>query len=86
MPPFTGVAVKFTTAPAQTVVDEADILTDAVTLCVIVTVIALEVTVGFVTQPAVEVITQVMTSPLFSDELLKVALLPPVLFPFTFHW
>jgi hypothetical protein len=86
VPPFVGVAVKVTLVPEQIVVAVADMLTLAVTLLFTVIVIAFEVAGLPLTQLALEVIMQVMTSPLTRALLLYVELLVPTLLPFFFHW
>jgi hypothetical protein len=52
LPPLTGEAVKVTAVPAHTVTEAGDILTEGVTVGLIVTVTALLVVVGLVTQVA----------------------------------
>jgi hypothetical protein len=47
---------------------------------------AFDVTVVVETQVALEVITQVTTSPLANVEVVKDALFVPAFVPFTFHW
>jgi hypothetical protein len=49
-------------------------------------VMAFDVTVVVETQVALEVITQVTTSPLANVEVVKDALFVPAFVPFTFHW
>ena len=68
VPPFTGVAVKLTIAPAHIVVADAVIDTLGVTAAFTVIVIGEAVAVGTVGQDAEEVITTVITSPLFNVE------------------
>jgi hypothetical protein len=63
-----GVGVKVTEVPAQTEAAEAAILTAGVTMGLTVMATELEVAVGLVAQPIVEVITQETTSPLFKAE------------------
>ena len=63
-----GVGVNVTGDPAQIEEDDAAILTAAVTLGLTVMATELEVAVGVVAQPIVEVITQETTSPLFKAE------------------
>ena len=71
MPPFVGVAVKVTLAPAQIVLPGlAAILTDGVTVDPTAIVIPLDVTVAGLAQPSEEVITTVTTSP-FANVLLE---------------
>jgi hypothetical protein len=62
VPPFVGVAVNVTLWPEHTVVAEADILTDGVTLEFTVIVIEFEVAGLPVTPLRLEVITQVTAS------------------------
>jgi hypothetical protein len=69
VPPFVGVAVKVTLVPEQIVVAVAEMLTLAVTLLFTVIVIAFEVAGLPLTQLALEVITQLITS-LFTNVLL----------------
>ena len=57
-----GVAVKITLVPEQIVVAVAPIVTDGITVGFTVTVIALDVAVGCVTQVNEEVMTTVITS------------------------
>jgi hypothetical protein len=70
VPPLVGVAVKVTLVPEQIVVTVAEMLTLAVTLLFTVIVIAFEVAGLPLTQLALEVIMQVMTSPLTRAMLL----------------
>ena len=63
-----GVGVNVTGDPAQIEEDDAAILTAGVTLGLTVMATELEVAVGVVAQPIVEVITQETTSPLFKAE------------------
>ena len=63
MPPFVGVAVKFTAVLLQTVVASAAITTDGVTLAETVMVIPLLVAVELVAQAALLVNCNVMMSP-----------------------
>lgn len=67
VPPFTGVAVKVTFAPAQIVVALADIETVGVTVDVTVMVMVFEVTVAGDAQDAVDVISQVTVAPLVNE-------------------
>jgi hypothetical protein len=69
VPPLVGVAVNVTLVPEQIVVAVADMLTLAVTLLFTVIVIAFEVAGLPLTQLALEVITQLITS-LFTNVLL----------------
>ena len=85
VPPFVGVAVKVTLAPAQIVVADAAILTLAGKFGFTFIVTALLVA-GFpVAHVAFEVITTVTTS--LSDKLVVVnaGLFIPAFVPFTFH-
>jgi hypothetical protein len=59
---LTAVAVNVTLAPAQIVVAEAEMLTDAATLGLTVIVIVLDVAGEPVTQDAFDVIAQVIAS------------------------
>ena len=70
-----GVGVNVTDVPAQIVVAEALIVTDGVTVAFTVIVTLLDVAVVGEAQAAVDVITQVTTSPFAKVELLYV---PPV--------
>ena len=85
-PPLVGVAVKVTLPPEHIVVEEAVMLTLAVTVGVTTIVIELEVAGLPVTQLALDVRTQLTTSLLFSVADEKVEELVPVFVPFTFHW
>ena len=79
-------AVKVILLPAQIDVDDAAILTDGVTELV-VTVMALDVAVGVVVQPALPVITTVTASLLFNAVVVKVVpVCPDTFVPFTCHW
>ena len=80
-----GVGVKVTFVPAQIVVADAATVTEGVTGALTLIVIPADVAVVGEAQLAVEVITQVTTSPLASAELVKVGLLVPVFAPFNFH-
>ena len=80
-----GVAVKVTLAPEHIVVEEAVMLTLAVTVGVTTIVIELEVAGLPVTQLAFDVRTQLTTSLLFSVADVKDEELVPALVPFTFH-
>ena len=77
MPPFVGVAVKVTVAPAQIVVELAAAVTAGVTLEVTAIVIGADVAVFVVVQVAVEVITTSNTSPLEIEVLAYVAAVAP---------
>ena len=85
MPPLIGVAVKVTKLPEHTEVAEADILTLTAWLAVTVMVILLDVAGLPVGQAIFEVSTQVTTSPLTSEDVVKEALFVPALLPFIFH-
>ena len=80
-----GVAVNVTDSPVQAGFCGVLIDTLAATLPVIVMVTALEVAGEPLTQGALEVRTQVTTSPLFKVDEVNVALLVPTFPPFTFH-
>ena len=87
VPPFVGVAVKFTAVPEHTVVLFAAIDTLGVTAVVTVTVTALLVAVVVEAQVALLVITTVITSPLAGVVNVYVDDVAPVMFtPFFFHW
>ena len=78
-------AVKVILLPAQIDVVDAAILTNGVTELA-VTVMALDVAVGVVVQPALLVITTVTTSLLFKVVVVKVTpVCPATLVPFTCH-
>ena len=80
-----GVAVKVTLAPEHIVVEEAVMLTLAVTVGVTTIVIELEVAGLPVAQPEFDVITQVTTSLFASVADVKVEELVPAFVPFIFH-
>ena len=80
-----GLAVNVTLEFEQIVVAEAEIITDGVTEVLTVIAIGVEVAVAGAAQVAVDVITQVTTSP-FINPLLEYELPVPTLLPFTFHW
>ena len=63
VPPFVGVAVKFTAVPEQTVVLLAAMLTDGVTAALITIVTALLVAVVVLAHAALLVKLNVITSP-----------------------
>ena len=86
MPPFVGLAVKVTFAPAHTVKEGVEMLTDGVTDGLTVMVMALETILFAEGQTAFEVKTQVTISPLLSVELLNELLFVPTFTPFNFHW
>ena len=64
-----GVGVKVTDVPVQIVLAEAAMLTAGTTAGFTVIVTGLEVAVGWVVHPKVDVITQLTTSELARDEL-----------------
>ena len=70
VPPLVGVGVNVTDVPAQIVVAEALMVTDGVTFGFTTIVMLLDVAVVGETQAAVDVITQVTTSPFTKAELL----------------
>ena len=79
-------AVKVILLPAQIDVVDAAILTNGVTELV-VTVMALDVAVGVVVQPALPVITTVTASLLFNAAVVKVVpVCPDTFVPFPCHW
>jgi len=85
-PPLIAVAVKVTEVPGHIVVEVAVMLTEATGMVPTVIVIWLEVAGEPVTQPALEVITQVILSLLARVVLLKVELVSPgITTPFFFH-
>ena len=88
MPPFTGVAVKLTCVPLQIVLLIADevIVTDAGKLELTVIVSEFDAAGEPVAQVALEIIIQLMISPLCSEEVEKLLLSAPELLPFTSHW
>ena len=81
-----GVAVNVTLDPEQIFVAEASMFTLAVRVELTVMVMGFEVAGLPDTHVALEVITQLITSPLFNDELMYVLLFVPVFAPFSFHW
>jgi hypothetical protein len=86
VPPFTGTAAKTTTVPAQTVVDDAVMVTDGVTIGFTVILMVLDTTVLVVAQPAFDVNSHATWSALFNTVELYVLLLVPTFMPFSFHW
>ncbi|KAF5032324.1 hypothetical protein DSECCO2_618510 [anaerobic digester metagenome] len=78
--------MNVTPVPAHIVVAEAETATDGVTTGLTVIVIPVEVAVVGDAHEAVDVITQVTTSPLARALLVYVALLVPTFVPLTFHW
>jgi hypothetical protein len=72
--------------PAQTFPFVVAIEIVGATLLFTVMVKAFEVAVFGEAQVLLEVTTQVTTSPFAKVDVLNVAALPPVLFPFIFHW
>jgi hypothetical protein len=87
VPPFVGVAVKFTVVPEHTVVLFAAMLTLGVTAVVTVIVTALLVAVAVDAHVALLVITTVIASPFVGEVNAYVADVAPVMFtPFFFHW
>jgi hypothetical protein len=85
VPPLVGVAVNVTDVPVQIVVAVAPIETDGTTTGLTVIVTEFDVTEVGEAQEAVDVITQVTTSPW--DKVVLVYVVPvPTFPPFTFHW
>lgn len=82
---MTGLAVKLTDVPWQILVAVAAMVTTGVTPDVTFMVMALELVTDGDAQLAVDVIWQVITSPLFKLVLLHVLLFVPTLPPFNFH-
>ena len=81
-----GVAVNVTLVPEQIVLPGlALMLTDGVTVPVIVIVIPVDVAVVGLAHANDEVITTVITSPFTKALFEYVLLLVPTLFPFSFH-
>jgi hypothetical protein len=87
VPPFTGLAVKLTEAPAQTVLPGfAVILTEGTTTGFTVMVMVFEVALVGDAHGAVDVIITLTTSLLLSVVVVKVeAVAPPTFVPFTCH-
>lgn len=86
VPPFAGVAVKFTDVPAHIGFAEVAMVTEGVTTGFTVMVMVFEVAVGVVGQATDDVITHEIVLPFVSAALVYVALLVPVLVPLSFHW
>jgi hypothetical protein len=86
VPPFVGVAVNVTDAPAQIVVALAAIDTEGTRTAFTVIVIELDVAVTGETQVAFEVRITVTTSPLANVVLVNVVAFVPTFPPFTCHW
>ena len=85
LPPLFGIAVNVTELPEQMDVELAVIDTAGVTDAAVI-VIELLTAVGVVVQLALLVITTDTTSPLFSEELVKVdAFAPTTSVPLIFH-
>lgn len=82
---MTGVAVKVTLAPEQMVVADARTDTAGVSVLLTVMVTGEEVAEVGVAHDSVEVITQVITSPLAKPALVYVALFEPTLPPLSNH-
>lgn len=80
-----GVAVKVTLVPVQMVVAVALTATEGTTVVFTIMVTGAEVALVGEAQDAVDVITQVITSPLFRVALVYVVLLEPTLLPLSFH-
>lgn len=81
-----GVAVNVTELPAHTVVLGVEMLTDGVTVGLMVMVMAFEVAGLPVTPPRFEVMTHVTTEPVASVVEVKVADVAPLTaVPLTFH-
>jgi hypothetical protein len=77
--------VKVTLVPEQMVVADAEMLTAGVTLGLTVILIELDVAEVGATHAALDVITQLTTSPFAKALLVYVELLLPTLPPFNFH-
>ena len=88
VPPLVGVAVNVSEFPAQDglVPVVRAIETEGTTLAVMLIVIAFDVAVVGLAQGELDVITQVTTCPLVSDEVVNVGLFVPAFAPSTFHW
>ncbi|MPM59197.1 hypothetical protein SDC9_106037 [bioreactor metagenome] len=80
-----GVAVNVTLLPVQILVAEAETETAGVTAEPTVMVTGADVAVAGVAQVAVDVITQVTTSPFVRDAFEYVALFVPTFDPLSFH-
>lgn len=86
VPPFTAVAVNVEATPEQPWLPvELVIVTAGTTNGLTVMVILLLVAVALVGQGTLVVSTQVITSPLTSDDTVYVVLLVPTFTPFFFH-
>ena len=87
VPPFVGLAVKVSAVPEQDgfAPEVSAMDTDGVTVGLTVILILLEVAGLPITPERLDVITQVTTCPLLSEEVVYVALLVPTFVPFTFH-
>jgi hypothetical protein len=85
VPPFVGVAVKVTPAPAQIDVWLAETDIDGVTLALTVIVKGVLLAVGVVVQFAFEVITTVTISLFASVAEVKAGLFDPAFEPLTLH-
>lgn len=83
MPAFEGKAVNVTDVPWQMLVAEALTVTVGVTIEFTVTTIEFDNTVVLVTQDNEDIISQVTTSLLLSEDVIKVLEFPPVIVPFT---
>ncbi len=82
-----GVPVKVTGSPAQIVAPVDVILTDAGTADATVIVIELDVSEAGEAQGALDVMMRVITSPLTSDDDVKVDAVAPLAFaPLICHW
>ena len=84
-PPFVGVAVKVTDIPSHIGFEDGLIFTLTARFAVTVMVTVLEVAGLPVTQVALDVRTQLTTSPLTRELFEYVALFDPTLEPFSFH-
>jgi len=80
-----GVAVKVTLVPEQMFVADAATETAGVSVLLTVMVTGEEVAVVGEAQDSVDVITQVITSPLANPALVYIALFPPTLPPLSNH-
>ena len=80
-----GVALKVVLVPAQIDKDAVLIVTDGVTILLLVIASELLVAVGVVAQDALLVITTVTTLPFVIDDVVNVELLVPAFTPFIFH-
>lgn len=77
--------MNVTVCPEQTDVDAVEIVTDAAASGVTVIVTEFEVAGDPVAQDALDVITQVTTSPFPKEDEMYVLLLVPTFDPFLFH-